>query len=93
MFLVTVPKLVNIVCAPGKWGKIAPNIRRTAVRFHIVVHFRLEVGEIVRHCKTLPNLERSLFLIKCLYPSVKKAVNLMFIFHAWFLALTFLFVF
>lgn len=57
--LKTVPKLVNIVCIPEKWGEIAINIHRLALYFHTVVHFRLEVGGVVRHCKALPNLERS----------------------------------
>jgi hypothetical protein len=57
---VTVPKLVNIVCALGKWGKIAPNTHHLAICFEIAAHFRLEVGEIVHSRIALPNLERSL---------------------------------
>ena len=59
VFAVAVPKLVNIVFTPGKWGKIALNMCRSAILLNTIAHFRFEVGEIVRHCKALPNLERS----------------------------------
>jgi hypothetical protein len=56
---VTVPKLVNIVFAPGKWGRVAPNMCLSAILLHTIAYIRLKVGETFHHGQALPNLERS----------------------------------
>ena len=59
LLTVTVPKLVNFFRPLQKWGTTILHLCLFKARLHKLLHFRPEVGEAIRCCKTLPNLERS----------------------------------